>query len=80
MRALAIVSMILMVAGALNWGLVGLSGINAVEALLGTGPVASAIYVLVGLAGLHGILMLARLVSSRDDVCVPGTTRTATQS
>ncbi len=46
-------ALILVIIGALNWGLVGL-GIGDVVALMG-GTVATIIYVLVGLAGLYMI-------------------------
>lgn len=42
----------LLVAGALNWGLVGVFDYNLVETLLGTGTATTAVYALVGLAGL----------------------------
>ena len=38
--------------GALNWGLVGLFGINLVEQIFGTGVLARIVYGLVGLSGL----------------------------
>lgn len=72
MRALSIISLVLMVIGALNWGLIGLFGFNLVTAIFGAGVLASIIYILVGLAGVYGIFMLARLSAERDDVCVPG--------
>lgn len=44
---------LLVVIGALNWGLVGLLGINLVSSLFGTGSVLEkVVYTLVGLAGL----------------------------
>ena len=58
----------LLLIGALNWGLVGLLGINAVEGLLApvfqssaAELVARAIYVLVGLAGLYFFYPLYRI-------------------
>lgn len=52
MKALDIVSAILVIVGALNWGLVGLLDFNLVTFLLGTGGLANIVYVLVGLAGV----------------------------
>jgi len=59
MKYLSLVGTLLVVVGALNWGLVGLSGLlgypswNLVEMLLGSMPVlANLVYVLVGVAGL----------------------------
>jgi len=42
------------VVGALNWGLVGLLGMNVVEMVLGAGSILTkAVYVIVGLAGAY---------------------------
>ncbi len=81
MRALSIAALVLMVIGALNWGLVGLFNFNLVSAIFGDGVLADIVYIIVGLAGIYGIFMIARLSAERDDVCVPGhaTTRPATQ-
>lgn len=58
----------LLVVGAVNWGLVGLLDLNAVEALLrpifradAAELVARAVYVLVGLAGLYFFYPLYRI-------------------
>lgn len=40
------------IVGALNWGLVGLFGINLVEQIFGAGVLARVVYGLVGLSGL----------------------------
>lgn len=73
MRTLSIITLILMVIGAINWGLVGLFGFNLVDTLFGTmSTLSRIIYVLVGLAGLFGISMLYKLSESREDICVPG--------
>ena len=57
-----ILALILMVIGALNWGLVGLFQYDLVAALFGgaAGVVSRIVYVLVALAGLWGITMLFR--------------------
>ncbi len=47
--------------GALNWGLVGLFGLDLVAKLLGGVPAAAkAVYVLVGLAGVVLLISLVR--------------------
>lgn len=51
MKALHVIAFILVVVGAINWGLVGF-GWNLVAALLGTGVLANIVYWLVGLSGL----------------------------
>ena len=53
MGALDWVVFVLLVVGALNWGLVGLANINVVELILGAVPVlVSLVYILIGVAGL----------------------------
>ncbi|MBS0634045.1 MAG: DUF378 domain-containing protein [Verrucomicrobia bacterium] len=42
----------LVVIGALNWGMIGIFGINVVQAIFGMGVVSNIIYGLVGLSGL----------------------------
>lgn len=54
-----VVALILMIAGALNWGLIGFFDFNLVDAIFGVGSLLSRIiYALVGVAGLWGIVML----------------------
>lgn len=54
-----VIALILMVIGALNWGLVGIFRFDLVAAIFGTASVLSRIiYALVGIAGLWGIVML----------------------
>lgn len=52
-RLLHMVSFTLVVAGALNWGLVGLLNLNLVTMLLGKGMLEQVVYVLVGLSAVH---------------------------
>lgn len=55
-------ALILIVIGALNWGLVGIFRFDLVAAIFGgmSGVVARIIYTVVGLAGIWGITMLFR--------------------
>lgn len=55
MKGLQQVANILVVVGALNWGLVGLFNYNLVESLLGGLGIVNIVYILVGLSG---VLML----------------------
>lgn len=58
MKALKIISLVLVIIGGLNWGLVGLLEFNLVAAIFGSMSVISrVIYVLVGLAALVMILV-----------------------
>lgn len=54
MKTLHIVSLVLVVIGAINWGLVGLFGFDAVAQLFGgeMEPMSRIIYTLVGIAGI----------------------------
>jgi uncharacterized membrane protein YuzA (DUF378 family) len=42
--------------GALNWGLVALTGIDAVRAVFGRGSMARAIYALVGASAVYSLI------------------------
>ena len=57
------IALVLMIVGAINWGLVGAFNFDLVAAIFGEMSMASRIvYVLVGLAGLYGLTMPMRLV------------------
>lgn len=60
MRALDIISMVLLLVGGLNWGLVGLFDFDLVAALFGGDDsiVSKIIYTLVGLAAVYEIIAL----------------------
>lgn len=53
MRKFDVIAAVLVVIGALNWGLVGLLKFNLVAALFGESILASIVYVLVGIAGVY---------------------------
>jgi uncharacterized membrane protein YuzA (DUF378 family) len=76
MRPLSILALVLVIVGALNWGLVGIFDFNLITWIFGLSTagitVTRVIYILVGFAGLYGVLMLTRLWTNRDDICVPG--------
>lgn len=48
-----VIAFVLVVVGALNWGLVGLMNFNLVEMIFGMGGLTSLVYILVGLSGLY---------------------------
>jgi len=61
MRALNILTLVLLIVGGLNWGLVGLFDFNLVSAIFGDMTLLSRIvYVLVGLSALWQIIPLVR--------------------
>ena len=56
------IALILVIVGAVNWGLVGLLNLDLVDLLLGAVPVAATIvYTLVGLAGLYMIYLAKKI-------------------
>jgi uncharacterized membrane protein YuzA (DUF378 family) len=58
----ALIALVLLVVGGLNWALVGLFGFDLVAALFGDMTVLSrAVYVVVGLAALYALALLPRL-------------------
>lgn len=64
-----IVALILMIIGALNWGLIGLFQFDLVAAIFGgsASVISRIIYSLVGLAGIWGITMLFHRGSHNHD-------------
>ncbi|PIR44225.1 DUF378 domain-containing protein [Candidatus Wolfebacteria bacterium CG10_big_fil_rev_8_21_14_0_10_31_9] len=52
------IATLLIVIGAINWGLVGAFDFNIVETIFGAGVVSRGIYILVGISGLYSITML----------------------
>jgi uncharacterized protein len=61
LSALDWAAMVLMVIGAINWGLVGALNVNLVSALFGEQTALTrVVYALVGLAGLYGVYLLAK--------------------
>ena len=60
-KALDILCLLLVIIGAVNWGLIGFFNWNLVEALFGFSWFTRVIYALVGLAGLYCLTMFARL-------------------
>lgn len=59
MKVIDTIALILIIIGAINWGLIGIFNFNLVDTLLGTMSVLSQIiYTLVGISGLWGIKLL----------------------
>jgi uncharacterized membrane protein YuzA (DUF378 family) len=69
MRAVNIVTLLLVIVGAVNWGLVGLFQFDLVAALFGGQQAALSriVYSLVGLAGLYQLVPLFSALSSGAD-------------
>ncbi len=59
---LDLISMILVIIGGINWGLVGLINLDLVKLIFGSIPVLQQlVYILVGLAGLYMIYFMTKM-------------------
>ena len=59
MKALNIITLVLLIVGGLNWGLAGLAGFDIVAAIFGAmSPLSRIVYGLVGLSALWQIVPL----------------------
>lgn len=72
MNALRMIAFVLVIVGALNWGLVGLFRFDLVNAIFGgqsiydPGAFSRLIYVLVGLSGLYAITLYQTVKAKQD--------------
>lgn len=57
MKQVSLLALILVTVGAINWGLVGLFGIDLVAQLFGASIIAKIVYILVGVAGVYHVAM-----------------------
>lgn len=61
MKTLNVATLILVIVGGLNWGLVGLTGVDIVAALFGdASTLARIVYILVGLSAVWQLIPLYR--------------------
>ncbi|MCI8362133.1 MAG: DUF378 domain-containing protein [Clostridia bacterium] len=59
MKVIDTIALILIIIGAINWGLVGIFNFNLVEAIFGgLSIITRIIYILVGISGLWGIKLI----------------------
>jgi uncharacterized protein len=66
MRSLNIITLILLIVGGLNWGLVGALDFDLVAAIFGDmSPLARIVYVLVGVAAVYQIVPLTKGADQR---------------
>jgi uncharacterized protein len=57
------IALILVIIGAINWGLVGFFNFNLVSAIFGErSAVSKVLYALVGIAGLYSIFLLTKVI------------------
>ena len=69
MRIVNIITLLLVIVGAVNWGLVGLFQFDLVAAMFGGQQAALSriVYALVGLAGIYQLVPLAGTLSNNSD-------------
>lgn len=59
MKVIDLIALVLIIIGAINWGLIGLFQFNLVDAIFGTmSAISRIIYTLVGISGLWGIKLI----------------------
>jgi len=62
MKTIDIIALILVVIGAINWGLIGLFDFNLVDSIFGTmSAISRIIYTLVGIAGLWCLSLFGKI-------------------
>ena len=67
MKAMNVITLILLIVGGLNWGLVGLFNFDLVAAIFGAGsPLSRIVYVLVALSAVWQIVPLVRTISTNE--------------
>jgi uncharacterized membrane protein YuzA (DUF378 family) len=73
MKALNLITLVLLIVGGLNWGLVGLFNFDLVAALLGSGSMlARIVYGLVGLSALWQLVPLFAAFGSDEPSALRG--------
>jgi uncharacterized membrane protein YuzA (DUF378 family) len=78
-KTLNIVTLVLVIVGALNWGLVGLFEFDLVAEIVGeefgtVNVVSRIVYILVALSGLYQLMNVARFASEETDTGMTVTT------
>lgn len=80
MKALNLITLTLVIIGAINWGLVGLFNLDLVAAIFGAGSGLSRIvYILVGISGLYQLIPLFQAMST-DEISAQANSTTTTRS
>jgi uncharacterized membrane protein YuzA (DUF378 family) len=73
MKAINIVTLLLVIVGGLNWGLVGLFSFDLVAALFGSGSLlARIVYVLVGVSAAWQVVPLTKAISADETRALQG--------
>ena len=72
MKTVNIITLLLIIIGGLNWGLVGLADIDLVAALLGGRPatLARIVYIVVGIAAVWQLIPFIQSLSADEDTAL----------
>lgn len=75
MKVLNLITLVLLIVGGLNWGLVGLVDLDLVAAIFGADTVLSkVVYILVGASALYQLLPLYIAISTDEPEALRGRT------
>lgn len=67
MKVIDCISLVLVIIGAINWGLIGFLDFNLVSVLFGEMTwLSRVIYALVGISGLYTLSFFSRILSTED--------------
>lgn len=66
MKSINAIAAILVIVGALNWGLVGIAKFDLVNAIFGATILIALVYILVGIAGVYQLLNLAGIAPAHS--------------
>ena len=66
-KPLDCICLLLVIIGAIVWGLIGIFNFNLVEAIFGFGWIARIIYTLVGISGLYCLTLFGRIGNGTED-------------
>jgi uncharacterized membrane protein YuzA (DUF378 family) len=61
-KTIGLITMILIVIGAINWGLFGLMNIDLVTLIAGKTILARLVYILIGAAGVYEALVMSKVL------------------
>jgi uncharacterized protein len=76
MKAVNLVTLLLVIVGGLNWGLVGLFSFDLVAALFGSGSLlARIVYILVGVSAAWQIVPLTKAIRADEPRALQGSVR-----
>jgi len=75
MKAVNLVTLLLVIVGGLNWGLVGLFSFDLVAAIFGSGSLlARVVYILIGVSAVWQIIPLTKALSTDEPGALRGST------